>query len=234
MPTCLPCIPPRLQDCVARCVPFWESHIAPALAAGRRVLVAAHGNSLRGLVKHLDDISDQVGPWAAEGEGRNPVICGWDELSCAVGWGKTRLACAQQPELATPCIARAGFPLAGLAKTTLQRPTPHTPAPAHQTHHDGPFTYPQDIMKLEIPVGAPLVYELDEQLSPVRRYYLGAGLVAAPPLGVALLLPSGCDEGAEGDGGGQEGKGKEVAAAARGAMQALAKVGCGKSRGTYE
>lgn len=50
-----------LQDCVARCVPFWESHIAPALAAGRRVLVAAHGNSLRGLVKHLDAISDQVG-----------------------------------------------------------------------------------------------------------------------------------------------------------------------------
>lgn len=77
-------------------------------------------------------------------------------------------------------------------------------------------------MKLEIPVGAPLVYELDEQLRPVRRYYLGAGLVAAPPLGVALLLASGAG-GAEEEGGGrQEGEGLEGMAAARCAMQALA------------
>ena len=47
-----------LKDTVARVVPYWESTLAPALRAGRRVLVAAHGNSLRALVKHLDGISD--------------------------------------------------------------------------------------------------------------------------------------------------------------------------------
>jgi 2,3-bisphosphoglycerate-dependent phosphoglycerate mutase len=48
-----------LKDTVARVVPYWTSAIAPAVSAGRRVLVAAHGNSLRALVKHLDSISDQ-------------------------------------------------------------------------------------------------------------------------------------------------------------------------------
>ena len=47
-----------LKDTVARVVPYWESAIAPAVRSGRRVLVAAHGNSLRALVKHLDAISD--------------------------------------------------------------------------------------------------------------------------------------------------------------------------------
>jgi 2,3-bisphosphoglycerate-dependent phosphoglycerate mutase len=47
-----------LKDVVARMVPYWESTIAADLAAGRTVLVAAHGNSLRALVKHLDGISD--------------------------------------------------------------------------------------------------------------------------------------------------------------------------------
>jgi len=47
-----------LKDTVARVVPFWHERIAPRVAAGERVLVAAHGNSLRGLVKFLDAISD--------------------------------------------------------------------------------------------------------------------------------------------------------------------------------
>ena len=47
-----------LQDTVARVLPFWNDSIAPAIRAGRRVLVAAHGNSLRALIKHLDNISD--------------------------------------------------------------------------------------------------------------------------------------------------------------------------------
>jgi 2,3-bisphosphoglycerate-dependent phosphoglycerate mutase len=47
-----------LKDTVARVVPYWEQVIAPRVAAGERVLVAAHGNSLRGLVKYLDGISD--------------------------------------------------------------------------------------------------------------------------------------------------------------------------------
>jgi 2,3-bisphosphoglycerate-dependent phosphoglycerate mutase len=48
-----------LADTVARFLPCWESTIAPDIRAGRRVLLAAHGNSLRALVKHLDGISEQ-------------------------------------------------------------------------------------------------------------------------------------------------------------------------------
>lgn len=47
-----------LKDVVARLLPYWEDSIVPDLRAGRTVLVAAHGNSLRALVKHLDGISD--------------------------------------------------------------------------------------------------------------------------------------------------------------------------------
>ena len=47
-----------LKDTVARVIPYWESAVAPAVRAGRRVLVAAHGNSLRALIKHLDGVSD--------------------------------------------------------------------------------------------------------------------------------------------------------------------------------
>ncbi|HJS77846.1 MAG TPA: 2,3-diphosphoglycerate-dependent phosphoglycerate mutase [Burkholderiales bacterium] len=78
-----------LKDTVARAVPYWQSRIAPALRAGKRVLVAAHGNSMRALVKHLDGMSDDA------------------------------------------------------------------------------------IVKLNIPTGIPLVYELDESLKPLRHYYLG-------------------------------------------------------------
>ncbi|NIJ14729.1 2,3-bisphosphoglycerate-dependent phosphoglycerate mutase [Saccharomonospora amisosensis] len=47
-----------LKDVVARMLPYWESSVVPDLLAGRTVLLAAHGNSLRALVKHLDGISD--------------------------------------------------------------------------------------------------------------------------------------------------------------------------------
>jgi 2,3-bisphosphoglycerate-dependent phosphoglycerate mutase len=78
-----------LKDTVARTLPYWHETIAPAVRAGRRVIVAAHGNSLRGLVKYLDGVSEQ------------------------------------------------------------------------------------DIVGLNIPTGIPLVYELDEQLKPLRHFYLG-------------------------------------------------------------
>ena len=48
-----------LKDTVARVVPYWEREIAPRIRAGERVIVAAHGNSLRALVKHLDAVSEQ-------------------------------------------------------------------------------------------------------------------------------------------------------------------------------
>ncbi len=48
-----------LKDTVERVVPFWENEIGPKVKAGKRLIVAAHGNSLRALVKHLDGISDE-------------------------------------------------------------------------------------------------------------------------------------------------------------------------------
>ena len=47
-----------LKDTVARVIPYWQGAIAPAVRSGKRVLVAAHGNSLRALIKHLDGVSD--------------------------------------------------------------------------------------------------------------------------------------------------------------------------------
>ena len=47
-----------LKDTVARVVPFWTESIAPAILSGKRVLLSAHGNSIRALVKYLDNISD--------------------------------------------------------------------------------------------------------------------------------------------------------------------------------
>ena len=49
-----------LKDTVARFLPYWDGTIAPAIRAGRRVLIAAHGNSLRALVKYLDGVSDEA------------------------------------------------------------------------------------------------------------------------------------------------------------------------------
>ena len=48
-----------LKDTVARVLPFWNEAMAPAIRSGKRVVVAAHGNSMRALVKYLDGISDQ-------------------------------------------------------------------------------------------------------------------------------------------------------------------------------
>ncbi|WP_418319233.1 2,3-diphosphoglycerate-dependent phosphoglycerate mutase [Piscinibacter sakaiensis] len=48
-----------LKDTVARVLPLWDADIAPAIRSGKRVLIAAHGNSMRALVKHLDQVSDE-------------------------------------------------------------------------------------------------------------------------------------------------------------------------------
>ncbi|MEN6408692.1 MAG: 2,3-diphosphoglycerate-dependent phosphoglycerate mutase [Anaerolineaceae bacterium] len=78
-----------LKDTVNRFLPFWHDTVAPVLKSGKKVIIAAHGNSLRALVKYLDNISDD------------------------------------------------------------------------------------EIVGLNIPTGVPLVYELDEDLKPIRHYYLG-------------------------------------------------------------
>jgi 2,3-bisphosphoglycerate-dependent phosphoglycerate mutase len=48
-----------LKDTVVRVIPFWNDSIAPAIRAGKRIIISAHGNSLRALIKYLDGISDQ-------------------------------------------------------------------------------------------------------------------------------------------------------------------------------
>lgn len=78
-----------LKDTVARVLPYWESTIAPEIKAGKKLVIAAHGNSLRALVKYLDDMTEEA------------------------------------------------------------------------------------IIKLNIPTGVPLVYELDADLRPIKHYYLG-------------------------------------------------------------
>ena len=78
-----------LKDTVARFLPYWHETVAPAVRSGRRVIIAAHGNSLRALIKYLDNVSDT------------------------------------------------------------------------------------EIVELNIPTGQPLIYELDDDLKPIRHYYLG-------------------------------------------------------------
>jgi len=49
-----------LKDTVARVIPFWNDSLAPAIQSGKRVVLAAHGNSIRALIKYLDNISDDA------------------------------------------------------------------------------------------------------------------------------------------------------------------------------
>jgi 2,3-bisphosphoglycerate-dependent phosphoglycerate mutase len=49
-----------LKDTVARVVPYWQMEIAPQVRAGKRVIIAAHGNSLRALIKHIDHVADDA------------------------------------------------------------------------------------------------------------------------------------------------------------------------------
>ncbi|HET7267029.1 MAG TPA: 2,3-diphosphoglycerate-dependent phosphoglycerate mutase [Oleiagrimonas sp.] len=91
-----------LKDTVARVLPYWHETLAPAIRAGRKIVVAAHGNSMRALVKYLDGISDE------------------------------------------------------------------------------------DIAGLNIPNGVPMVYEFDDAMTPLKRYYLGdADAIAAKAAAVA-------------------------------------------------
>lgn len=78
-----------LKDTVERFLPYWKETISPSIKSGKKIIIAAHGNSLRALVKYLDNVPDD------------------------------------------------------------------------------------EIVGLNIPTGVPLVYELDEELKPVKHYYLG-------------------------------------------------------------
>lgn len=67
-----------LKDTIARVQPYWEAEIAPRIKAGERVLISAHGNSLRSLVKHLDGISDEDIPQVEIPTG-NPLVYDLDD-----------------------------------------------------------------------------------------------------------------------------------------------------------
>jgi 2,3-bisphosphoglycerate-dependent phosphoglycerate mutase len=72
-----------LKDTIARVLPYWEARIAPALREGQRVLISAHGNSLRALVKHLSAIADDeiTGLEIPTGQ---PIVYELDEALAAV------------------------------------------------------------------------------------------------------------------------------------------------------
>ncbi|MEK9921346.1 MAG: 2,3-diphosphoglycerate-dependent phosphoglycerate mutase [Rhodospirillales bacterium] len=67
-----------LKDTIARVQPYWEAEIAPKIRSGQRVLISAHGNSLRSLVKHLDGISDSEIPQVEIPTG-NPLVYDLDD-----------------------------------------------------------------------------------------------------------------------------------------------------------
>lgn len=73
-----------LEDCIARMLPYWQIRIEPALMAGRVPLVVAHGNSMRGIVKHLDDISDDEIPGVEIPTGK-PLVYEFDEKLRTLG-----------------------------------------------------------------------------------------------------------------------------------------------------
>ena len=94
-----------LKDTVARVVPYWEETISRAVLAGRRVLVVAHGNSLRALIKHLDGIGDE------EIAGLNiptaqPLVYEFD--SKLRPQGRRYLASAAEIDAAEQAVARQG------------------------------------------------------------------------------------------------------------------------------
>ncbi|MGQ0558971.1 MAG: 2,3-diphosphoglycerate-dependent phosphoglycerate mutase [Sphingosinicella sp.] len=72
-----------LKDTIARVLPYWEEVIAPRLRQGRRVLISAHGNSLRALVKHLSGISDDAIP-SLEIPTGEPLVYELDHRLCEV------------------------------------------------------------------------------------------------------------------------------------------------------
>ncbi|MFC5997774.1 phosphoglyceromutase [Quadrisphaera sp. GCM10027208] len=89
-----------LKDVVARMLPYWEDAVVPDLRAGRTVLLAAHGNSLRALVKHLDGISDEDIPGLNIPTGI-PLLYELDESMTPV----TRYGRYLDPEAAQDAIA---------------------------------------------------------------------------------------------------------------------------------
>lgn len=84
-----------LKDTIERTLPYWDEAIAPALTAGKRVLISAHGNSLRGLVKYLDGISDDDIPGLEIPTGE-PIVYDLDPSLRPVAKRKLAISAAEQ------------------------------------------------------------------------------------------------------------------------------------------
>jgi 2,3-bisphosphoglycerate-dependent phosphoglycerate mutase len=96
-----------LKDTVARFLPYWHERIAPEVRAGKRVIIAAHGNSLRALVKYLDDISDEeiVGLNIPTGV---PLVYELDAALKPVKRGGTYLGDPEAVKRAAEAVAKQG------------------------------------------------------------------------------------------------------------------------------
>ena len=94
-----------LKETVARVVPYWNETIAPVVREGRRVVIAAHGNSLRALVKHLDGISEEEIVKLNIPTGIPLVYELNDDLTPA---GHTYLASEEELAAATHAVAQQG------------------------------------------------------------------------------------------------------------------------------
>src|SRR2546421_611329 len=92
-----------LKDTVARAVPYWNSTIAAAIRAGRRVLVAAHGNSLRAVVKHLDGCAAASARFR-KSSSRRKRPASKRAMRCANRSAPSRMPIARSP----PCSGKAG------------------------------------------------------------------------------------------------------------------------------
>ena len=114
-----------LKDTLERTLPYWEDAIVPDLRAGRVVLVAAHGNSLRALVKHLDGISDDAITELNIPTG-NPLVYELDDsltpVSSATSTrsGRRRRRRGRRPSRLSGTTTRSSLPC-GLARTALGR-----------------------------------------------------------------------------------------------------------------
>ncbi|MBN3270694.1 PGAM2 mutase, partial [Polyodon spathula] len=137
LPTC-----ESLKDTIARALPFWNEEIAPQIKAGKRVLIAAHGNSLRGIVKHLE----------VSMHSRPPLV--WYRCAFFIIMSLQRLGCVNYAS-AAESLTTASHPkdaAQGVSVTCSESVSMSDAA----------------IMELNLPTGIPIVYELDANLKPIK------------------------------------------------------------------
>ncbi len=178
---------------IDRVIPYWNETILPRMKSGERVIIAAHGNSLRALVKYLDNMSEEEILELNIPTGV-PLVYEFDENFNYPG---------HDPRYAK--LSEKELPLTESLALTIDRVIPYwneTILPrmksgerviiaAHGNSLRALVKYldnmsEEEILELNIPTGVPLVYEFDENFKPLKRYYLGnADEIAAKAAAVA-------------------------------------------------